>query len=98
MELNKNVETFIVDDWMGNVLGEYDSFDKAEEHIQKIVENDEEVKLAKAYLEMVEKQLANEKITKSAEDALEELETQVFEDLGMYGIDYDGNKVGIEWG
>ena len=45
-KLNENVELFILEDWVGNLLGKYKTLDEVEENQQKMVDNDSNYKNA----------------------------------------------------
>lgn len=98
MELNKDVEVFVLEDWTGRDLGKFNTLDELEEEISNLEENDEQVEEAKSYLQMVDYYLNNPKIIESAELAIEELKIMVREDLYAYGLDKNNNRIGIQFG
>ena len=98
MELNKNVEVFVLEDWIGRNLGKFNTLDELEEEISNLEENDEQVLEAKSYLKMVDEWLNNQEIIESAELAVEELKTMVREELYAYGLDKNNNRIDIQFG
>ena len=98
MELNKYVEVYVLEDWIGNDLGKFSTLDELEEEISNLEENDEQVQEANSYLQMVDYWLNNPEITESAELAIEDLKIMVREDLYAYGLDKNNNRIGIQFG
>ena len=98
MELNKDVEVFVLEDWIGRGLGKFNTLDELEEEISNLEENDEQVLEAKSYLKMVDEWLNNQEIIESAELAIEELKTMVREELYAYGLDKNNNRIDIQFG
>ena len=98
MKLNKDVAVFVLEDWIGNDLGKFNTLDELEEAISDLEENDEQVQEANSYLQMVDQWLDNPKIIESAELAIEELKIMVREDLYAYGLDKNNNSIGIQFG
>lgn len=97
MDLNKDIVTFVIEDYAGNELGRYETLEELEDDMDKIVANDKEVKQAKAYLAMVDKYLYDPEIIESAEEAIIQLETLVREELFLYGLNKDNEEVGIQF-
>ena len=85
MELNKGIVRFVLKDWMGNLINEYDTLDEAEEAIQGVMDNDGELQALK-------------KSEVFSEDEVEEFEDGIREDLYIYGYDDEGNEREVEFG
>ena len=97
-ELNVGVVTYEVQDWTSKVLGVYDNLDDAEERQNELVSNDEDVKIAHAYLKIAVYQMVEDRVIKDIQNLIEDIETGIYEDLYIIGKDKDGKEVPVQFG
>lgn len=96
MDLNKDIVTFVLLDYSGDIVGRYNTLEELKVDIDIIVNNDIKVNQAEEYLRMVKLYLYDTKFAESAEEAILQLKKQVRHGLFPYGINKNNDAVVIE--